>query len=81
LPNIVDFNQAPKQRDITPCQDGYEYTVEVGLGSVDPQSLLIENFADPQNAGGAFRRAMTRARNPYPGVRMPMENGRELWEQ
>jgi starch phosphorylase len=46
---------------ITPCEDGYEYTVEVALGSVDPKSLLIELYADPQGAGDAFRRAMTRA--------------------
>jgi len=95
---------------ITPCEEGYEYTVEVALGPVDPQALLIELYADPQGAGAAFRRAMTRATDDddcegrslyvasapatrasgdycarilpaYPGVSVPLKNGRVLWER
>jgi len=95
---------------ISPCEDGYEYTVEVALGSLDPQSLLIELYADPQGAGEAFRRTMTRAAGDadcegrslyvasapatrasgdycarilpaFPGVSVPLENGRVLWER
>ena len=95
---------------ISPCGKDYEYTVEVGFGSVDPQWVLIELYADPQGAGGAFRRTMTRvagggvaegralyaARAPatrpssdycarilpdFPGVSVPLENGRVSWER
>jgi hypothetical protein len=45
---------------INPVEGGYEYSVEVTHGSVDPGSLLVELYADPQGAGEPFRRAMTR---------------------
>jgi starch phosphorylase len=93
---------------IDPRADGYHYSVEVALGSVDPRSLLVELYADPQGSGEAFRRPMTRAAGgadcegrsiytasapasrptgdycarilpAFPGVDVPLENGRVLW--
>jgi starch phosphorylase len=93
---------------INPVEGGYEYSVEVTHGSVDPGSLLVELYADPQGAGEPFRRAMTRAAGDadcegrslyvasapaarasgdycarilpaFPGVSVPLENGRVLW--
>jgi starch phosphorylase len=95
---------------MTPCGDGYGFTVEVALGSIDPKSLLIELYADARGDGEVFRQAMTRtagdtgsegrwnyvasvpATRPsgdycarilpaFPGVSVPLENGRVLWER
>ncbi len=95
---------------MTPCGDGYGFTVEVALGSIDPKSLLIELYADARDDGEVFRQAMTRtagdtgcegrslyvasapATRPsgdycarilpaFPGVSVPLENGRVLWER
>jgi starch phosphorylase len=95
---------------ISRCDEDYEFTIEVALGAVDPQSLRIELYADPQGGGEAFRRVMTRAAGDadcegrslymasapttraagdycarilpaFPGVSVPLENPRVLWER
>jgi starch phosphorylase len=95
---------------ISRCDEAYEFTIEVALGAVDPQSLRIELYADPQGGGEAFRRVMTRAAGDadcegrslymasapttraagdycarilpaFPGVSVPLENPRVLWER
>jgi len=40
--------------------DRHHFTVEVGLGVLDPQSVRVELYADPQGDGHAFVQPMTR---------------------
>jgi starch phosphorylase len=45
---------------VEPREDGYDFTVEVSLGTIGPNEVRVELYADPQAGAGGFRQEMKR---------------------
>jgi starch phosphorylase len=45
---------------VEPREDGYDFTVEVSLGTIGPNQVRVELYADPQAGAGGFRQEMKR---------------------
>jgi starch phosphorylase len=49
------------RRGVTASDAGWEFTIEVSLGNLDPQAVSVELYAEALVAGAACRMPMTRA--------------------